>query len=96
MQTKGALTSSSHQAVILSELGTTGKRCPQSSLFTSLMIQPLTSESKATAVLQIGPFKDFISKRTTQVMWQVNLTIMKGSTNKCRLLIKKACSERLQ
>lgn len=27
------------------------------------MVQPLTSEAKATALLQIGPLKDFISKK---------------------------------
>lgn len=83
-------------AFIHCEPGSTGSRCPQSSAFIQLMIRPLTSAAKATALLRAGPLKDFISKKTTQVMWRVNLTIMKGSTNKCRLLIKTACSEKLQ
>ena len=59
MQTEGSLRIK-HSAFIHSELSSTGNRCPQSSVCVRLMIQPLTSEAKATALLQIGPLKDFI------------------------------------
>lgn len=45
-----------------SDLGSTGNKCPQSSI-TGLMRWPLTSEAKAEALVQIGIFKDFISER---------------------------------
>lgn len=66
------------------------------SVFVRLMMQPFKSKAEAAALPQIGPLKDFISKRVTQLMWRVNLTIMKGSINKCRRQIKEDCSERLQ
>lgn len=37
-------------------IDTTGNRCPQSSVFIRLMVQPLTSEAKAAALLQIGGY----------------------------------------